>query len=424
MRILIAALALAPFAAHAEDKSAIYAKDVAFFLDEFEDKAGHFFEQKGIDWDGVRTWAKGELAEVKTDNDHLKLCTRLVARLQDGHARLRGARVEWPDESEGRKWRFQKIGMILQDEKALVTLVDPSLEIPIGSEITAIDGEPALEWIGAKADEWADRRGYSTRWHAMASAAAMGLSGWEGTTFKVAFTRPDGTKGEREVDRSLGEHSPVRLDTSKQLSKLTPFDRRSRFGRTKKGNAYIQLAHVPGDLPEQLEKILPQLADAPGLVLDMRGNSGGGCDHYAVFVQFLKKGEFWGKLEGKGPFSGPMVVIIDSRVASSGETLAGQFGEDQRALVIGPSATAGMSSQKVTIEAPSKLCSAYFSIRSNKGRFNRGRGIEGIGVLPHITTPYTQEDLAADIDTQIKVAEELLEERKWPEHIDYEPPGS
>ena len=423
MRFLLCVLALSIASAAAEDKVELYKTDIEFFLDAFEEKAGHFFENKGIEWGEVRTWAHGELAAVKTDADHLRLCARLVARLRDGHARLRGARVEWPDDSKGRKWRFQKIGMVLQDKEALVTLVDPSLEIPIGSEIHTIDGDPAHQWLAAKADEWSDKRGYSTRRHALAAAAKMGLSGWEGTSFKVTFTRPDGTKGEREVDRSLGEHSPVRLDTAKQLGKLSPFGRNS-FGRTKKGNAYIQLRDVPGDLPDQLDKVLPAFADAPGLILDMRGNRGGGCDHYAVFARFIEKGEFWGKIEGVGqaPYPGPMVVIVDAMVASAGETLSGQFSEDQRALMIGPSPTAGMSSSKIKLEAPSKMCSAYFSVRSNKGRFNRYKGIEGIGVIPHEIVPYTAEDLAAGIDTQIRRAEELLAKRMWLEHIDYEPP--
>jgi hypothetical protein len=57
----------------------VYRKDVAFFLDEFEKQAGHFFEQKGIDWGDVRKWADEELVKVKSDEDHLRLCARLVA---------------------------------------------------------------------------------------------------------------------------------------------------------------------------------------------------------------------------------------------------------------------------------------------------------------------------------------------------------
>ena len=413
-----------PVATVAEDRSALYSGDIDFFLASFEERAGHFFETKGIEWEEVEAWARAEIGDVGNDEEHLRLCARLVARLRDGHARLRGCRVEWPDESQGRKWRFPKIGMVLSDGEALVTLVDRSIGIPIGSRVTGIDGTPIGEWLEAKADEWADRRGFSTRRHALAQAAAMGLAGWEGTTFQVRFVRPDGSRGEREVDRSLGEHSPIRLERGEQLGKLQGFGR-NEYGKTKAGNGYIRLRNVPADLPEQLDRVLPELSGASGIILDMRGNSGGGCDHGAVFARFLERGEFWGRIEGAGeaPYPGPVVVIVDATTASAGETLSGQFGEDGRALVIGPSATAGMSSSKITLEAPSGLCSAYFSVRSNKARFNRGRGIEGIGVSPHVVVPYEAAELAAGVDTQIRRAEELLLRRSWPEHIDYVPPG-
>jgi hypothetical protein len=67
-----------------------------------------------------------------------------------------------------------------------------------------------------------------------------------------------------------------------------------------------------------------------------------------------------------------------------------------------------MSSSKQTLRLPSGLFSAYFSVFSNKARFNGGRGIEGVGVPPHEIVNYDPVDLAAGVDTQIRRAEELL----------------
>lgn len=49
-----------------------------------------------------------------------------------------------------------------------------------------------------------------------------------------------------------------------------------------------------------------------------------------------------------------------------------------------------------------------FSIRSNGRRFNEGRRIEGIGISPHVVTPYRAEDLLNGVDTQIRQAEQWL----------------
>jgi C-terminal processing protease CtpA/Prc len=115
-----------------------------------------------------------------------------------------------------------------------------------------------------------------------------------------------------------------------------------------------------------------------------------------------------------------LVVIVDAGCRSAGETIAGMFKEDGRGYMIGESPTAGMSSQKTTIELPSGLFSLYVSVRSNKQRFQNGRGIEGIGVIPHEIVPYDQKDLLSDVDTQIRRAEELL--RRFPQSkVPYKP---
>ncbi|MDB4673536.1 S41 family peptidase [Verrucomicrobiales bacterium] len=422
MRATLLALALVLGTASAADID--YKRDIDFLLGEFETKAGHFFEQKEIDWPEVSNWARTEVKQIQTDADHLRLCTRLVARLKDGHARIKGAKVEWPSESQGRKWRHPKIGMLYSGGKALVASADPTLGIPLGSEVLEIDDLPVVKWLEMKADEWSDKRGYSTRHHALHNAAVFGLGGWEGTTFKIKAALPGGKEITKTVIRDLEGETPRRTDFRTQLGKIEWLDDRRKVGFTKtsSGNGYIRLLKIPGDLPELLDQILVSLKNVPGMVLDMRGNTGGGCDHRAVFSRFIEKGKFWGPVEstGENPFAGPLVVIVDGGTLSAGETVSGQFSEDQRAYMIGTSPTAGMSSSKTTITAPSGLFSAYFSVRSNKQRFNQGRGIEGIGVQPHEIITVRAEDLAAGKDTLVARAEELLSTGYWPEVIDYD----
>lgn len=111
---------------------------------------------------------------------------------------------------------------------------------------------------------------------------------------------------------------------------------------------------------------------------------------------------------GSSPYGGPIVVIVDAMVRSAGETAAGMFAEDGRAYAIGESATVGMSSQKTTIELPSKLFALYVSIASNKARFQGGKGLEGVGFVPHEVVPFDSADLRAQQDTLTRRAEALL----------------
>jgi C-terminal processing protease CtpA/Prc len=199
---------------------------------------------------------------------------------------------------------------------------------------------------------------------------------------------------------------------------------RQSYGKTEAGYGYIHLRDVPGQLPAQLDTMLVALGDVPGLILDCRANGGGGTDHAAVFGRFVPAGKtFRGyRSAGPNPYAGRMVVIVDAGTRSAGETIAGQFKEDGRAYMIGESPTAGTSSSKTTIPLPSGLFELYVSVRSNKQRFNGGRGIEGIGVVPHETVEYDAKDLAAGVDTQISRAEALLAD--WPgDEVPYRAPA-
>ncbi len=115
-----------------------------------------------------------------------------------------------------------------------------------------------------------------------------------------------------------------------------------------------------------------------------------------------------------------MVVIVDAGTRSAGETVSGMFKEDGRAFMIGPQATAGMSSSKRTIALPSKKFSLYVSVHSNRARFNGGKGIEGIGVPPHEFVDYDPEELAEGVDTMVRRAEELLADGEW-RQVPYKP---
>src|SRR6185436_10801739 len=147
-----------------------------------------------------------------------------------------------------------------------------------------------------------------------------------------------------------------------------------------------------------------KVGSAKGMILDFRANGGGGFDHEDFMGRFVPQGEtLRGGVtytsRGEHPYGGPIVVIVDAGVVSAGETASGIFKEDGRGYMIGESATAGMSSQKTTIELPSGLFALYVSTSSNKGRFNGGKGIEGIGVIPHEIVEFDPKDLAAGVDT-------------------------
>ena len=288
----------------------------------------------------------------------------------------------------------------------------------------SIGGLEPDEWIAKRAREIADEHGFSTAHAERYAACHWGLLGEAGKTLAIEVEREK--KGRKKAtlahEKSGGDAryaGPLFPDP-----KHARLGRRGAYGKLASGFGYVYLGEVAETLGAELDEALAALGDVPGLVIDMRANNGGGADHDDLFGRFVARGAKFGKYEstGKACYAGPIVVVVDAGTRSTGETLSGQLKEDGRAYMIGPSPTAGMSAQKVDVEVPSGLFRVRFATATNKGRFNGGKGIEGIGVPPHEIVPWDAKAMRAGIDPMIRRAEELLAKGFPAGSVRYEPP--
>jgi len=401
-------------------------KDVKAGVKEIKEQCKVLLRSKKIKWDKVARDAKKQAKTVKTTQDHYAVLVRMIARLRDGHAYVsltKGVRVKrpGPDLKAGPGLYLCRSGETILIKTAWGPAASKGAKP--GDEVIKIDGKKAVVWLDARIAALSDTNSYSTDQHALYSALHAGVRGPAGSDLTLALKAPG--KQPRKVKIPRGNVPYMTHGVAFPPGDLKPAGRQA-YGKTSAGYGYIHLRGMKGTVVAEMDTMLAALGNVPGLILDFRGNSGGGFDHDGFLGRFIMPGKSirFGKKgygsAGETPYGGPIVVIVDAGTVSAGETGSGMFKEDGRAYMIGETATAGMSSSKVTIPLPSGKFSLYVSVYSNKSRFQGGRGIEGIGIQPHETLPYTAEDLANGEDTLIKRAEAILAD--WPKSkVPYRP---
>jgi C-terminal processing protease CtpA/Prc len=184
---------------------------------------------------------------------------------------------------------------------------------------------------------------------------------------------------------------------------MLPGDQGSPASR---GIGYIYVRRIQGDLLDRLDRAVGELKDARGLVIDVRGNSGGGFDAARAHRNFALDD----KEEPDRPrFRGPVAVLIDSRCISAGEGWASWFVATKRARLFGE-ATAGASSRKRSYTLKNGLYTVTFPVKAYTGFLDRP--IERRGLEPDVLVRPSARDLAAGRDTVLEAAKRHLLEQK------------
>ncbi len=176
---------------------------------------------------------------------------------------------------------------------------------------------------------------------------------------------------------------------------------------------------VPLEVSEMVDK-----AGERGLILDLRGNPGGSVDNLERLIGFLLEKEVnIGAQVGReakdkplvskprrSPFSGRLVVLIDSRSASAAELFARVIQLEKRGTVLGDRSS-GMVMEARSYGYHSGTDTMVFygaSITRADLVMSDGKSLEHAGVTPDETILPTAADLAAGRDPVLARAAELL----------------
>jgi carboxyl-terminal processing protease len=189
------------------------------------------------------------------------------------------------------------------------------------------------------------------------------------------------------------------------------------------GVGYIRFSAFVPSLMEKLCGALRSMKDAPGIILDLRGNQGGLLGMVGGLTGLLEtEPTLMGTMQMRSgriplfgfpqsaPYSGPLVILVDGSTQSAGEMFASGLKETGRATLVGVK-SAGNTLPSEIKKLPT---GAIFQYGFANYETQSGLRLEGQGVSPNMTVELSRKSLLRGGDPQLSVAlSALRDEIRW-----------
>ncbi len=380
------------------------------YAEAFQDLYDHLgrrypcFAMKRIDWKKVGGDLLPRAAQVKDEKEFGLLCIQLVASLKDSHAYVQAGSAK-PPQAPLPLWDPGLACLIDDRDRPVVYHVDPDgpaarAGVKVGMTVLTVNDKPARQAI----EEWmrltSTYIGYSSDRCLQYDAARMFLRRHQrGDVVQLWVEDVKGSSRMFELPAKMGvryiPRLPVPIKGIRDSAEVS-------WTRLDDDIGYIYVRRIRPKLPELLDRAVKDLRGVRGLIIDVRGNSGGGFDGARAVRNFnVEDG-----VEPMRPrYAGPIALLIDERCISAGEGWASWFVATRRARLFG-SATAGASSAKEIYTLSNGLYKVVFAVRARRGFLDRP--IEGRGLVPDVPVRCNAADLAAGKDTVLETARRYL----------------
>jgi len=383
--------------------------------------------------------------KAETPAECADVLARFLATLGDGHSALiyfPGLNYTAPEiEIRSQRERLTRVPGEKPKVHAYVVSRDTTVEALAtlfpGSEILAVDGKSTEElyryWeqrVSGSTPQWIDYRIDESL-----------LLGPGGTDVTIQFRQPGGAISEVTVQRPPARTREERQEEWKAAADTMNI---APWKLLEEGWGYIEYKSFAFRSLDQtvrpFDTAIDSLIDAPGLIIDLRGNGGGSTEALArvtgrLIDEKTSMGYFnvrtpgqqtisavWTSsgLEERPPlwaeprrpvYEGPLVLLVDRTCFSACEMFAAGLQAAGRALVIGPEATGGGSGGVTPLELPSgALIQFSYAVAWRPD----GQIIEGNGVAPEVSVNVTRRDLAARRDRVLERGIQALERGEAP----------
>jgi len=378
----------------------------------------------GLDWQAVHDELLPKVQNAQTAEEARAAMTDMIGRLHQSHFAIIPASLYKDIDAPAKKGgRGGNTGLQFRviDGRAIMTFVAPGTPgelagVRPGWEIRSIDGEelpPIFEPI-AKEFEGKPRKDYYL-WSAVRSR----ITGPIGDTLTAVFI--DGENRPAERSMILAEPQGKKV----VFGNFPPFYLTYRTDTLADGVGYFTFSVFfdPVTLMPAFGKAMQSFMNAPGVVIDVRGNPGGiggmGMGLAGWFVE--EKNVAMGTMRTRSDtlklvvnprakvYKGPVAILVDGLSGSSAEIFSGGAQGLPRVRIFG-SRTIGATLPSAAERLPNGDGFQY-AFASYIAR--NGVELEGEGVHPDVEVRPTREALLAGRDPALEAAIDWIREQHY-----------
>lgn len=347
-------------------------------------KEKHFDPQLGgVDWEAARQRYEPRVA-AGTDKEFHRLLNEMLGELRQSHFAVFPPEVYAGEENKAAR---AEVGMEAQmiEGRPTVTRVEPTSPaaeagLRPGYVLTGVGDESMDELL----------RRIAARGERTVAAQALLL--------RALRSRLRGEADSTVVVRYLDHNNAPRAATLRRRSLDGPSIKFGEFPalrgqiesrRLAGGVGYLRFNLFLLPLLAPVREAMKSLSDAPGVVLDLRGNSGGEiavttavaglfcAERTTLGSTRLRQGELHRLVfPSETAYAGPLVILTDEGTVSAAETFAAAMQENGRARIVGrPTAGGALPSVIEKLPTGARLQYAVGEYRTPKGVALEGRGV-------------------------------------------------
>jgi carboxyl-terminal processing protease len=371
----------------------------------------------GLDWDTIHEKYEPLIAAAGDDAKLYQLLNQMIWELKVSHAAV-GPAEEWLS-AEPVVWEAGETGIDIRllFNQAVITHVkagSPAQQAGLrpGFIIQSIDATPVEQIIASVEGYLGPPYNPAGRIDGLTRHLLSLIYGDPGTCVTLAYLDEKDELHEACVERI---HRPWVGDPGGGMPTFYLEFERSRL---EGGVGYIRFNTFYSDLIPDLVQAIAALQDAPGIIIDLRGNPGGEFDTDGqMAAQFLDGQVTFGKirtrsetvpwiLTGKNGYAGPLVILIDALSFSGSEFFSSGMQAVGRAAIIGERSPGGASEGNIkSLPNGAILVYPVAELLTPDGKV-----VEGYGIIPDITVTLERSQLLAGIDAQLQAAIDYIVE--------------